>query len=100
MLSTAVILLMNPSIQTHRYCAADILGLTRNTAAAPAEENRTCEPVDLSYTRPASIPHVINHAVSSGLIHDDNPVALFMDLTRLRAKAEVFDNACCSYDLD
>jgi len=63
------------------------------SAAAPAEENRTCEPVDLSYTRPASIPHVINHAVSSGLIHDDNPVALFMDLTRLRAKAEAMHAA-------
>merc|ERR1712166_926224 len=60
-------------------------------AAPPAVENQVFEAanttaVDLSYDRPAVIPEVIGHAISSGLIHDDNPVALFIDLSRLPPK--------------
>jgi len=67
-------------------------------AAPPAVENQVFEAanttaVDLSYDRPAVIPEVIGHAISSGLIHDDNPVALFIDLSRLRAKAEAMHAA-------
>lgn len=51
------------------------------------------EAVDLSYNRPAVIPQVINSVLSSGLMGDDNPVALFIDLTRLRAKAQAMHDA-------
>lgn len=51
-----------------------------NDAETPVE-------VDLSYDRPAVIPEVIKNVLASGLMHDDNPVALIMDLSRLRAKA-------------
>ncbi len=57
-----------------------------------SEANTTppeAQQADLTYDRPESIPHVINAALSSGLMGDDNPVALFIDLTRLRAKAQV-----------
>merc|ERR1711865_1003205 len=53
-------------------------------AAPPAVENQVFEAanttaVDLSYDRPAVIPEVIGHAISSGLIHDDNPVQMLVD---------------------
>lgn len=59
----------------------------------PQEAMLESQQDDLIYDRPAVIPQVIGNVLSSGLMGDENPVALFIDLSRLRAKAQAMHDA-------